>query len=248
LNAQADFVMQTDHTVGQIIKAIDNAGLRENTLVIFTSDNGTSGPASNMPELKEMGHYASWILRGSKADIWDGGHRVPFIARWPAKIPAGSQRSELMCFTDILPTVADIIGFKLPGNAAVDGFNHARVLYGKKQRKNRSAVIHHSVSGRFAVRKGKWKLILGPGSGGWTEPKDEKAKENGLPGIQLYNMEADIRERENVYAEHPREVRKLLRTLVKTVDNGRSSRGRELKNDIEEIDIWKGVAATDFKN
>jgi arylsulfatase A-like enzyme len=241
LNAHADFVMQTDHTVGKIIQAIDDAGLRENTLVVFTSDNGTSGPTSDMAELMQMGHYSSWILRGSKADIWDGGHRVPFIARWPAKTDAGSRCPELLCFTDFMPTVADIVGCKLPDDAAADGFSYKRILHGKKQRKKREAVIHHSIRGKFAVRNGEWKLVLCPGSGGWTDPKDPEATEIGLPDIQLYNMETDIREQENVYAEHPEVVRELLQMLNTIVEEGRSTRGAKLQNDTEDIDIWKGI-------
>lgn len=247
LNEHADFVMQTDHTVGQIIRAIDNAGIRENTLIVFTSDNGTSGPTSNISELNQMGHYPSWILRGSKADIWDGGHRVPFIVRWPAVIEADSRSPELQCFTDFMPTVADIVGCKLPDEAAADGFSYKRTLQGKKQRKKRSAVIHHSIRGKFAIRKGKWKLVLCPGSGGWTAPKDSEAKENGLPDIQLYNMEADIGEQENLYTEYPDVVEELLIILNRIVDEGRSTRGRPLKNDIEEIDIWKGIAPVAFE-
>ncbi len=242
LNEHADFVMQTDHTVGQIVKAIDEAGLRENTMIVFTSDNGTSGPASDMDALNQMGHYSSWILRGSKADIWDGGHRVPFIVRWPAKIKTGSQSHELMCFTDFMPTVADIIGYELPDDAAVDGFSYAGTLYGENQGKMRPAVIHHSIRGKFAIRKGEWKLVLCPGSGGWTEPKDSDAAASGLPDIQLYNMETDIREQENLYAANPDVVQELLQMLNKMVEEGRSTPGKQLENDIEDIDIWKGIA------
>ena len=248
LNAHADFVMQTDHTVGQIVKAIDDAGLRENTLIVFSSDNGTSGPTSHMTELNQMGHYPSWILRGSKADIWDGGHRIPFILRWPAKINAGSRSSELMCFTDFMPTVADIIRYRLPDEAAPDGFSFSNILYGKDQGIEREAVIHHSISGKFAIRKGEWKLVLCPGSGGWSAPKDADAKESGWPDIQLYNMETDIREQHNMYAGHPEIVRELLETLIKIVEDGRSTPGSTLKNDIGEIDIWKGITPINFEN
>ncbi len=241
LNEHADFVMQTDHTVGQIVEAIDAAGLRENTLVVLTSDNGTSGPTSNIEELKKMGHNPSWILRGSKADIWDGGHRVPFIARWPEITEAGSQSSALLCLTDFMPTVADIIGFSLPDDAAVDGFSFKDILFGGKLEKTRPAVVHHSISGKFAIRNGKWKLVLCPGSGGWSVPRDENAKEKGLPDIQLYDMDADIRENYNLQAKNPDMVGKMVGMLKEIVTNGRSTPGRKLKNDIESIDIWKGI-------
>jgi arylsulfatase A len=245
LNGHADFVMQTDHTVGQIVRAIDDAGLADNTLIVFTSDNGTSGPTSNKEELEEMGHYPSWILRGSKADIWDGGHRVPFIVRWPGITEAGSQSPVLICHTDFMPTVADIVGFSLPDDAAVDGFSYKEALFGRNLNKERPPVVHHSVSGKFAIRNGKWKLVLCPGSGGWTDPKDEKAKELGLPDIQLYDMKTDIEEQQNLQAKHTEMVRKLVAILKEIVADGRSTPGRKLKNDIENIDIWKGITPID---
>jgi arylsulfatase A len=241
LNDHADFVMQTDHTVGQIVKAIDAAGLSDNTLVVFTSDNGTSGPTSNIKDLEEKGHFPSWILRGSKADIWDGGHRVPFIVRWPGKTEPGSKNSALICHTDFLPTVADITGFRLPDDAAVDGFSYKEALSGRKQEKTRPAVVHHSINGKFAIRNGKWKLVFCPGSGGWSDPRDQNAKETGLPDIQLYNMDTDIEEQFNLQAEHPEVVRNLVGMLADIVADGRSTPGRKLKNDIENIDIWKGI-------
>jgi len=248
LNEHADFVMQTDHTVGQIVKAIDDAGLRNNTIIVFTSDNGTSAPTSKISELKEMGHYSSWILRGSKSDIWDGGHRVPFIVRWPASITAHSKCSELLCFTDFMPTIAEIVEQQLPDNAAVDGFSYAPIFFGETQKMKRPAVVHHSFTGKFAIRNGKWKLVLCPGSGGWTKPKDAAAKESGLPDIQLYDMETDISEQKNLHSEYPNVIQELLLELDQIVTRGRSTPGDKLNNDFEDIDIWKGITPTDFNN
>ena len=247
LNKHADFVMQTDHTVGQIINAIDEAGLRDNTLIVFTSDNGTSGPTSDKEKLEEMGHYPSWILRGSKADIWDGGHRVPFIVRWPRIIKEKSKCSALICHTDFMPTVADIIGFSLPDNAAVDGFSYESAFSTCKRNKKRPAVVHHSVSGKFAIRDGRWKLVLCPGSGGWSAPKDNDAIKLGLPDIQLYDMSADIEEKNNLQAEYPEIVKQLVDMLKELVANGRSTQGKILSNDIDNIDIWKGIDPVSLK-
>lgn len=241
LNDHADFVMQTDHTVGQIVEAVDAAGLRENTMVVFTSDNGTSPSHSNIGALREMGHNSSWILRGSKADIWDGGHRVPFIVRLPGIIEAGTQSLALICLTDFMPTVADISKISLPDDAAVDGFSFKNAFSSNKLNKTRPAVVHHSVYGKFSIRNGKWKLVLSPGSGGWSDPRDKKANEMGLPDIQLYDMEADIEERHNLQAKYPELVQELVQMLEKIVVDGRSTSGRKLKNDIENIDIWKGI-------
>ncbi len=242
MNAHADFVMQTDHTVGHIVKAIDDAGLSENTLVVLTSDNGTSAPTSKKDDLEVMGHFPSWILRGSKADIWDGGHRVPFIVRWPEMIAGGSKSDELICHTDFFPTVAEIIGFDLPGDAAGDGFSYASVFSGGKRRDKRKAVVHHSISGKFSIRDNEWKLVLCPGSGGWSSPKDNEAREKGMPEIQLYNMEKDIEEQNNLQAENPEIVEKLVKDLINIVEEGRSTDGQRLANDIEDIDIWKGIS------
>lgn len=242
LNEHADFVMQTDYTVGQIVKAIDEAGLGENTLIVLTSDNGTSAPTSNKEELEEIGHFPSWILRGSKADIWDGGHRVPFVVRWPKMIKGGSKSDELICHTDFMPTVADLIGFDLPDDAAVDGFSYASIFSRGKRVMERPAVIHHSISGKFAIRDAEWKLVLSPGSGGWSDPNDKQANELGLPEIQLYHMKKDIREQQNLQLEQPKVVQDLVKTLKQFVGEGRSTPGEKLKNDVENINIWKGIS------
>ncbi|HKK63884.1 MAG TPA: sulfatase-like hydrolase/transferase, partial [Bacteroidales bacterium] len=239
LNDHADFVMQTDHTVGKILEAIDNTGIIGNTMVVFTSDNGTSGPTSNIEELEEMGHYPSWVLRGSKADIWDGGHRVPFLVRWPDITKAGSRSGELICHTDFMPSIAKIIEYTLPADAVVDGVSFKPVLSGNGLDRNRPEIVHHSYFGKFAIRSEKWKLVLCPGSGGWTDPRDEKARELGFPEIQLYNMETDIEEQNNLQGQHPEIVEKLTKTLKSFVAKGRSTPGPDQQNDIENIDIWK---------
>ena len=191
-----DFVMQTDWTVGQIMKALEKNGLTENTLCILSSDNGTS-PIANFKALKSHGHYPTANMRGHKADIWEGGHRVPFIVRWPnGKVPAGQVSDQLICLTDFMPTSAEILGVNLPKNTAEDGVSFLPALFGNKILGEREAVVHHSCNGKFAIRKGKWKLIFCSGSGGWSAPKDAIATQMGLPKVQLYNMDTDIKERE----------------------------------------------------
>lgn len=239
LNKHADFVMQTDHTVGEIIKTLDEAGLRENTLVVFTSDNGTSAPTANKKQLERMGHYPSWKLRGAKADIWDGGHRVPFIVRWPERIESGSECPDLTCHTDFMPTVAEIVAFQLPPDAAVDGFGYLEALIEGERKSPRPPVVHHSISGRFAIRDGKWKLELCPGSGGWSAPKDKQAGKQGLPEVQLYNIQEDIGEQNNLQAEYPERVEEMTATLEDIVQRGRSTPGPQQENDVKKIDIWK---------
>lgn len=232
-----DFVMETDWVVGEIMKALDKNNLAENTLIIFSSDNGAS-PASNIKKLNQNGHYPNAYLRGTKADVWDGGHRVPFIIRWPGKVKPGTLNDQLICHIDFMATCAEILGNELPENTSEDGISFFPALFGKPLSDEREAVVHHSIYGKFAIRKGKWKLCFCSGSGGWSNPKDTKASESGLPKMQLYNMETDIEEKNNVYKEYPEIVEELISLLEEYVANGRSTKGDKLDNDVT-VDIWK---------
>ena len=237
INAYADFVMQTDAAFGSIVQALDDHGFSKNTLVIFSSDNGCS-KAARFSELEAAGHYASAHLRGSKADIWDGGHRVPFIVRWPAGIKAGTQSDQLICLTDLMATSADLLGVSLPQRAGEDSVSFLPALSGKTIESSRSGVVHHSISGHFAYRMGKWKLCLAKGSGGWTSPKENQVAKS-VPKAQLYDMEADPSETTNLYDSHPEVAERLLKQLKADVSGGRSTEGHPSKNDVDEIILWK---------
>jgi arylsulfatase A-like enzyme len=214
-----DFVAQVDATVGSVLDALGEAKLAEGTMVILTSDNG----AHWLPDdIAKYGHRANGNLRGQKADIWEGGHRVPFIARWPGKTRPGSSSDELICLTDVLTTVAAIVGAKLPDDAAEDSFNFLPALLGQKSKKPiREAVIHHSIDGTFAVRQGEWKLAMALGSRGFSEPKDVKPGP-GDPQGQLYNLRSDPEEKNNRWLQQPRVVERLTSLLRKYQDEGRS--------------------------
>ncbi len=236
LNAHADFVMQTDDCYGQIIKALRDNGLLDNTLVICSSDNGTSAPTSKKAELEAMGHFPSADLRGSKADIWDGGHRVPFIVHWPKVVKGGSRCDKLVCLTDIMATSADIVGFKLPVNAAEDSISFLPAIRGQGKHL-RTSVIHHSISGHFAIRHGHDKLIMCPGSGGWSSPKtNAKAwktlEAEGKPTVQLYDMQQDQGEQAYLAARRPDRVIQLRTLLKKQVSDGRTTPGPKQDNDV----------------
>jgi arylsulfatase A len=231
LGDYGDFVMQTDWAVGEVLAALDNAGVADNTIVIFTSDNGCS-PAAKVEQLEAKGHFPSERLRGYKSDIWDGGHRVPFFVRWPGKVKAGSQSSQLICHTDLIATCAHILGANLPENAGEDSVSLLPALLGKDTTPLHEAVVHHSISGRFAIRQGSWKLEFCPGSGGWGNPNDVAAKKQGLPDVQLYDLSADIGEARNVEADHPEVVERLTKLLDKTLSNGRSTPGANQPNDV----------------
>ena len=237
LNQHADFVMQTDDGVGQIMAALDKHGLTKNTLVIFSSDNGTSKGA-NIPQLKNKGHLVSAGFRGSKADLWDGGHRVPFVVRWPEKVAAGSRSDQLICLTDLFATTADITGVASPTGSAEDSVSFLPALSGEKIVSTRKGVIHHSISGHFAYRQGKWKLLLAKGSAGWTGAKENKMAK-GSAKAQLYDMEKDPGERSNLYKQNPEVVERLLAQLDDDVFSGRSTDGGISTNDIDQINLWK---------
>jgi arylsulfatase A-like enzyme len=237
LGPHADFVMQTDNVVVEVSKALERHGLTESTLLIFTSDNGTS-KAAGIEELEAQGHFPSAHLRGSKADLWDGGHRVPFIVRWPGKVKPGSQNDHLICLTDLFSTTAEILGAKLPAGSGEDSVSFLPALRGKRIVSTRNGVIHHSNTGHFAYRYGKWKLLLARGSGGWSSPKENEVGAGGLEA-QLYDMENDFGETNNLYSKNPEVAERLLALLAADVNAGRSTEGPKSLNDVAAVILWK---------
>lgn len=229
LNAYADFVMQVDHHMGELLRCLRDEGIDEDTLVLFTSDNGCS-PEANFPLLKEQGHDPSAGYRGHKADIYEGGHRVPLLVRWPGKVPAGTQSEAMACLTDVYATLEEISGQKRQTLGGEDGFSLWPVLSGAGG-SGRESLISHSIGGLFAIREGHWKLCLSRGSGGWSAPREPAAKQQGLPPMQLFNLEQDPSEQKNLLNEHPEKVEALLRLLQQQVENGRSTPGESVDND-----------------
>ncbi len=222
-----DFLMETDWVVGEVLQALDRNNLTKDTLVIFTADNGCS-PAAKIPQLVASGHKPNADWRGHKADIYEGGHRVPFIVRWPGHVAAASSSDRTLCTTDLFATVAEIVG---QPNSAEDSFSFLPTLLGLDQ-DDRGITIHHSINGSFAIRKGNWKLCLCPGSGGWSAPRPNVALKNKmLPPVQLFNLEIDPAERANVQDKHPDVVKELVGLLAQAIKNGRTTPGPRLKND-----------------
>ena len=221
-----DFVTQVDATIAQVVDALERNGMLENTLLIVTSDNGAS-PATHLDELKLLGHEPNWPWRGTKADLYEGGHRTPFIAHWPAVAPAGQVCDQTICTTDLMATAADIVGLPLPDDAGEDSYSLMPLLRGDAIDGDfREATVHHSVSGHFAIRQGKWKLLEARGSGGWSYPKEDEATAWGLPEYQLYNLEADPAEAHNVAPGHPDIVARLKGLLDRYRDSPRSAPAR----------------------
>lgn len=214
-----DFVVQCDDVVGRIDAALQRSGLADRTLVIVTSDNGSHWRPR---DIAEYGHEANNGLRGMKADIHEGGHRVSFIARWPGRVPAGSVSVQLLCLTDLLATTAAIVGHTLPADAGEDSVNMLPALLDQAGDKPlREAIVHHSVNGLFAIRQGKWKLVQGLGSGGFTAPATVEPKENGPRG-QLFDLESDPKEATNQWSKQPQVVERLTALLEQYRISGRS--------------------------
>ncbi len=219
-----DFTAQVDWTVGRVLDALERAGVAERTLVILTSDNGAHWTPA---DIEKYGHRANHRLRGQKADIWEGGHRVPFIARWPGRVPAGMVSDRLGCLTDFWATAASIVGAAVPGRAAEDSFDLLPVLVPSSQTGDgnppvaREAVVNHSANGTFAIRRGSMKLILGRGSGGFSNPRTIKPGP-GEPTGQLYDLAEDPAETVNLYGDRPEVVEELTALLDDYRERGAS--------------------------
>ncbi|MCA9321437.1 MAG: sulfatase-like hydrolase/transferase [Planctomycetes bacterium] len=229
-NAYGDFVLQVDDAVGQLMRAVDEAGVTENTIFIVTADNGCS-PRARFEELETFGHRPSGPYRGAKADIFEGGHRVPFMVRWPRRVAATTRSSQTICLTDLLRTLADVVGEPLPDDAGEDSVSFYPSLVGADQPTGREAIVHHSINGSFAIRRGPWKLILCPGSGGWSAPRPKAAREQRLPLEQLYNLDDDPGERTNLAGTEPKIVKELTLLLGHYVEEGRSTPGPRQANE-----------------
>ncbi len=218
-----DFVTQVDDTVGRVLKALDESGLAGNTLVVFTSDNG----AHWLPEdIAKWGHRANGNLRGQKADIWEGGHRIPLMVRWPGNIKTGSRSDQLVCLTDMMATIAALTGTALLEDAGEDSLDFSPVLLGRKPGTPlRDTLVHHSADGTFAIRQGQWKLAMALGSRGFSLPKDLVPKAGEAEG-QLYNLRDDPQEQHNLWLREPKIVARLKALLEKLKADGHSRSAR----------------------
>ena len=228
-----DFVTQVDADIGAILAALAQHGFAQNTLVIVTSDNGFA-PAADVPAHARVHHDPSGGYRGYKSDLFEGGHRVPFIARWPATIPAGTTSGALIEQLDLFATCAEILGQPFPASVAEDSVSFLSVLRQPNVSPSpRSSLINHSAEGRFAIREGRWKLLVWPGSGGWSSPtpapspwlKVPRTDLATLPAFQLYDLETDSAEMQNLAAAHPEIVQRLGRLLRVDIERGRSTTG-----------------------
>lgn len=229
LGPYGDFVVQTDWVVGQILAALDRNRLTQDTLLLFTSDNGSfmyrrddSEPGhvedDTIQAYRESDHTANGPLRGTKADIWEAGHRVPFLARWPGHVAAGTESATTICHVDLAATLADILDMPLPEDAFEDSFSFLPDLLGEERAHPRAPVIHHSGGGMFAIRDGKWKLVAGSGSGGREAPRGVAFERPFF----LADLENDLGETSNRAEDFPEIEERLWQTLNQIRESGRS--------------------------
>ena len=219
-----DFATMVDANIGRVLAAIDEADMRDETLVIFTSDNG---PVWYEEDVQRFGHDSSGGLRGMKGDAWECGHRMPFIARWPEQVKPNSVSRQTICFTDLLATFAELTEQTLSAGAGPDSFSFLPVLQGRQPAHQpvRDALLIRASSGLMTVRSGPWKLITGLGSGGFSQPKKVQPRQ-GDPAGQLYNLDDDQGEAHNLYASHSEMVDQLLEKLNAIRDAGRHRSSR----------------------
>lgn len=221
LGPYGDFLFQVDHTIGMVLNGIVDSGQADNTLVIFTSDNGsfmyrrTDGQEHHLANEKDQGfrpadHTANHHWRGTKADVWEGGHHVPFFVKWPdGEIKGGTQVTRVTCLTDLFATIAEAIGKPVPAGAAEDSFSFLASARGKPEDKPRPGVINHSAAGMFAIRQGPWKLVLGNGSGGRQNPRGKPFQKP----YHLYKLDDDPGETKNLIEAKPEVAAELEREM-----------------------------------
>ncbi len=215
-----DFVCEVDWVVGQIMEALDKRGIAENTLLIFTSDNGPENIAAAeggaYERIRRFNHSSMAHLRGVKRDTWEGGHRVPFVVRWPDAIPAGSICDRLVSLQDLIATCADMLDVTPSGREAEDSISMLPLLRGQRDAVPRTSVVHHSGSGRFALRKDHWVFIDAPSGSDHGEPAWFTELRGYVPHDdvgELFDLREDIAERTNLYRRYPEKVRELAAEL-----------------------------------
>lgn len=206
-----DFVVQVDDVIAQVYQALKDNGIEDNTLVIITSDNGAHWEPK---DIEKYDHLANGQYRGDKADIWEGGHRVPFIVTWPGKVPKNTVSDQVLSLVDVYATIAAFVGDKIPTDQAEDSFDMSAVLLGTQPAKSvRKTTIFHSLLGMFSIRRGDWKFIDGVGHGGFGGKKAMKNGIEGQPAGQLYNLADDPQEQHNLYLQYPKKVSLLKAEL-----------------------------------
>jgi arylsulfatase A len=214
IKTYGDFIMNIDHVVGKVTETLKKLNVDDNTIIIFSSDNGAYWPQS---EIELQNHNSNWGARGQKADVWDGGHRIPLIIKWPEAIKNPVAYDHLINLTDLFATFSDLTEQKQRKGSGEDSFSFLHVLQGNSTKITRKSMIHESPGGLYGIRMDGWKFINGLGSGGFTAPRKMKEKTGG-PAGQLYHIKSDSLESKNLYLQHPDIVKKLQNELNKEVE------------------------------
>lgn len=224
----ADFVMETDWSVGQVVQAVDEAGIANDTLIIFTADNGHSH-YTGWQTLIKAGHQPSGPYRGHKGDIWEGGHRVPLVVRWPGSVPANTVSDRLVSLTDIFATCVDVVGTAMPENQVEDSISFYPTMVGAVGEDPRPAIVNHSNHGEFALRRGDWKLVL--------RNQGALASSRGKQRVmELYNLSVDVGEQNNLIELKKDQAQGMFEELKALVDRGATRRVTSARND-GEVDV-----------
>ena len=222
IGAYGDFIHELDWSVGEILKALDDRGMTDDTLLLFSSDNGAVAPGYRPAQRVDYrGHRANGPLRGQKTEVYEGGHRVPLLCRWPGHVTPGSVSGALVALTDVMATCAELLNHPLPARAGEDSISFlAALLDTAPTEPVRHALIGDSNQGLFAIRQGRWKLIVNQGGGGigW----DPNRVDSTIPPQQLFDMDADPGEHRNLFEQHPDIVDRLTRLLAQARTSGRS--------------------------
>lgn len=240
-NEYGDFVLHCDDVVGRVVEKLRCTGLYDNTILIYTSDNGCS-PMANFEELREKGHNPSYVYRGTKADIYEGGHRIPLIVQWPEEIKGREKCDRIVCLSDFMSTMAEILKVNLPDSCGEDSVSNLSLWKDPKGEEVREDIVHQSIDGSLSIRRGNYKLELCPGSGGWSDPVPGK-EDPSAPRFQLYDLSKDIGERKNVIEEHLELATELKNVLKAYIENGRSTKGAPQSNNGQRI--WETIGWLD---
>ena len=211
-----DFLMEFDASIGKVLDAIDEKGMRDNTLVIFSSDNGGVVEYRPIEYASTQGHFPNAPLRGQKTGVYEGGVRVPLIARWPSRVPPGTEDDSLIALTDMLATFAELFNHTLPADSAEDSVSCWSSLTGTStDGAQRQSLVCDSFTGMMAIRSGHWKLIQGQHGGGART--ENQPYDQDLPPVQLYDLSNDIGEENNVSMQHPAKVSELTKLLLQII-------------------------------
>ncbi len=242
-NEYGDFCLHCDDVVGRVLEVLKLNGIHDDTIVIYTADNGCS-PVADFEELKQKGHNPSYRFRGHKADIYEGGHRIPLLVQWPNGMAKGERCNEIVCLTDLFATMADIVGYDIKDSEAEDSVSNYTLWKDPTQKAVREYIVNQSVDGSLAIRNKKYKLAMCEGSGGWSYPVSSQYKyaieDDNDDKYQLFDMDIDAEEQKNILADNKEIYTKMRADLVTFIKDGRSTNGNKQRNNGQQV--WKEIS------